>query len=209
MNQKQRQKRLRLLAAGVNRERKKQAKKIDILCNDIIAFQRDFIKELNTISFTADFYESILGTGDLETLLYTAGRIIKNEIPDINVAFFLRQQKTFELHLFESDKPITLEEQGLENCFTSELVDNICKANKLCTLDDMFAMGLQGNPTSLNKISAVTIPLGRLGLSVGFILLCRPSKNKLTAAELNNITAIVPGLSRAIQSCQEVLHSVD
>jgi len=62
--------------------------------------------------------------------------------------------------MFESDQPITLDKQHLENCFTPELVDNICKSNKICTLDDMFAMGLQGN---LNKISTVTIPLGKPG----------------------------------------------
>jgi len=206
---KQRHKRLRLLIAKLNKERKKQAKKIDILCNDFIAAQRDFIKKLNTISFTANFYESIIGTTDLGSLILTAGKLIKDEIGDSNVAFFLRQADGFELHLFKSDQPIALEEQRLENCFTAELVDNICKSNKLCTLDEMLAMGLQGNPIYLNKISAVTIPLGRLSSSPGFILIYRPSANKLTTEELNNITAITCGLSRAIQFCQLLLHSSD
>ena len=209
MDYKQRHKRLRLLITKLNKERKKQAKKIDILCNDFIAAQRDFIKKLNTISFTANFYESIIGTTDLGSLILTASKLIKDEIGDSNVAFFLRQANGFELHLFESDQPITLEEQRLENCFTAELVDNICKSNKLCTLDEMLAMGLQGNPIYLNKISAVTIPLGHLSSSPGFILIYRPSANKLTTEELNNITAITCGLSRAIQSCQLLLHSSD
>ena len=65
MDSKQRKKRLRLLIGKLNKERKKQAKKIDILCNDLIAAQRDFIKRLSTISFTADFCESIIGVSDL------------------------------------------------------------------------------------------------------------------------------------------------
>ncbi len=209
VDHKQRHKSLRLLISKVNKERKKQAKKIDILCNDLIAAQRDFIKRLNTISFTASFYESIIGTTDLSTLFYTAGKLIKDEIPDANIAFFLRQAESFELHLFESDQPITLEQQRLENCFTPELVDNICKSNKICTLEDMFAMGLQGNLTRLNKISAVTVPLGQFGSSLGFILIYRSSQNKLTAAELNHISAIAPGLSQAIQSCQVLSNSAD
>ena len=208
MDHKQRH-RLRLLIGKLNKERKKQAKKIDILCNDLIAAHRDFIKRLNTISFTANLYESIVGTTDLGSLLYTACKLIKDEIPDASVAFFLRQAESFELHMFESDQPITLEKQRLENCFSPELVDNICKSNKICTLDDMFAMGLQGNPTCLNKISAVTIPLGQLGPSPGFILIYRSSKNRLTAEELNNISAITPGLSQAIQSCQALSHASD
>ena len=209
MDNKQRHRRLRLLVSELNKERKKQAKKIDILCNDLIAAQRDFIKRLNTISFTANFYEAIVGITELSRLILAAGKLIKDEIPNSNVAFFLRQAENFELHMFENDQPIALEKQHLENCFTAELVSNICKSNKICTLDDMFAMGLQGKPTVLNKISAVTIPLGQLGSSLGFILIYRPSQNKLTIDELNNIAAIVPGLSQAIQSCQIPSQPVD
>jgi hypothetical protein len=209
MDHKQRNRRLRLLTAKLNKERKKQAKKIDILCNDLIAAQRDFIKKLDTISFTANFYETIVGATDLSSLILTAGKLIKDEIPDANIAFFLCQADSFELHMFESNQPIALGKQRLENCFSPELVDNICKSNKICTLDDMFAMGLQGNLTSLNKISAVTVPLGRLGSSLGFILICRSSQNKLTADELNNICAITCGLSRAIASCRVLSHSTD
>jgi hypothetical protein len=209
MDHKQRNRRLRLLTAKLNKERKKQAKKIDILCNDLIAAQRDFIKKLDTISFTANFYETIVGATDLSSLILTAGKLIKDEIPDANIAFFLCQADSFELHMFESNQPIALGKQRLENCFSPELVDNICKSNKICTLDDMFAMGLQGNLTSLNKISAVTVPLGRLGSSRGFILICRSSQNKLTADELNNICAITCGLSRAIASCRVLSHSTD
>ncbi len=209
MDDKQRHRKLRLLVDKLNKERKKQAKKIDILCKDLVAAQREFIKRLRTISFTANFYKVIVGTTDLSTLLYTAGKLIKDEIPDANVAFFLRQQESFELHIFESEQPITLEKQDMENCFNPELVENICKSNKICTLDDMFAMGLQGNLIRLNKISAVTIPLGQLGPSLGFILICRSSQSKLTTDELNNISAITPGLSQALQCCQALLHSVD
>ncbi|MEE9370592.1 MAG: hypothetical protein V3W45_03875, partial [Sedimentisphaerales bacterium] len=190
MDHKLRHRRLRLLIRKLNRERKKQAQKIDILCNDFISAQGDFIKRLNTINFTADFYEAILGTTDLSSLLYTAGKLIQNEISDSNIAFFLLglpfQQDNFALYMFESDQPITLEKQHVESCFTPELVDNICKSNKLCTLDDMFAMGLQGNLIRISKISAITVPLRRFGSSLGFILIYRLSKNKLTPEELNN-----------------------
>jgi hypothetical protein len=202
MHHKQRYRRLRLLISKLNKERKKQAKKIDILCNDLIAAQRDFIKRLGTISFAANFYETITGTTELSSLILTASKLIKDETADANVTFFLRQADNFELHIFESAQPILLEKQGLENCFTPEVVEAICKSNKICTLDDMFAMGLQGNLTRLSEISAATIPLSRHGPSLGFILIYRPAQNKLTADELNNIAAISPGLSRAIASCR-------
>jgi hypothetical protein len=219
MDHKQRYRRLRLLISKLNKERKKQTKKIDILCNDLIAAQRDFIKRLDTIGFTANFYETIAGITEMSSLILLASKLIKNETADANVAFFLRQAdpiqplrgevSNFELHIFESTQPILLEKQGLENCFTPEVVDNICKSNKICTLDDMFAMGLQGNLTRLNEISAATIPLSQAGPSLGFILIYRSSQNKLTADELNKIAAISQGLSRAIASCRVLCPSAD
>lgn len=200
MDREKRYKRLRQLVKNLNRERKIRAKKVDVLCNDMIAAHRDFIKRLDTIGFTAHFYESILGATDLNTLFYKASRLINDEVADVNLAFFLRRGDNFELHIFESEEPIAMEKQHLENCFTPEVVENICQANKLCTLEDMFSMGLQGNLTELNKVSAVTIPLCLGGLSLGFILIYRSSQQKLTADEVKNISAVTYGLSRAIQS---------
>jgi hypothetical protein len=196
MDQKQRHKRLRLLIGKLNKERKTQVKKIDMLCNDLIAAQRDFIKKLNTVSFAADFYKSILGITDLDRLLSTAGKLIKDELDGASVTVFLRNG-------FSQSGAGSREDElrVLENCYTAELVDNICKSNNVCSLDDMFAMGLQGNLVELNKISAYAISLSQLGPAVGFILIYRSSENKITADELNKVSAIISGLSRAIKSC--------
>jgi len=201
----QRYKRLRRLVKKLNIERKKQAKKTDILCNDLIAAQRDFIKRLDVISFAANLYELIAGATDLGTLLNTGGRLIEQEIPGANVAFFLRRTQNFELHMVESRRPLTLAKNDIKNSFTPELVDNVCRLNKICTLNDMFAMGLQGNLTKFKEISVATIPLGRQGSSLGFMLLSRSSQQKLRPDDLTKAMAIVPGLSRAISSCQALL----
>lgn len=209
MDDKQRHRRLRLLIKKLNKDRKKQNQKIDILCNDLIAAQRNFIKRLGIISFAANFYESIIGTTDLDKLLYTSVEFFKAENTDANITFFLRQEENFELYMFEGGRPIAIEKQYIESCFTQELMDSISKSNKVCTLNDMFAMGLQGNLNELNKISAVTIPLGLLGSSLGFILVYRSSENKLTADEIGRISAVISGLSRAITSCRILSSAAD
>jgi GAF domain-containing protein len=214
----QRHKRLRLLLRKLNKERKKQSRQIDILCNDLIGAQRNFIKRLNTISFIASFCESIIGTTDLNSLLATAVRIIKDETSDAVVSFFLRQGDDFQLHVFESPTFAPggigqtcriLERQHLEACFNHELMDNICKSNKVCTLDEMFALGLQGNPIGLARLSVVSIPLALPGLSLGFMLLARPSENRLTADEIERIASASHGLSRAIAASQALLHAAE
>jgi hypothetical protein len=234
VDDKQRHKRLRLLVKKLNKDRKKQNQKIDILCNDFISAQRNFINKLGIINFTANFYESILGLTDLKELLCTAVSFIKAENEDINITFFLRQESpglhqddSYELHIFDSDQPAAIDKQYIESCFTQELMDNISGSNKICTLDDMYAMGLNGNLNELNKISAVTIPLcllrdsilqngnpknnntGILGSSLGFILVYRSSQNKLNDEKINRISAITSGLSRAIISCRVLSKTAD
>ena len=209
MDYKQKYKKVSRLVRRANKERKKQAKKIDILCNDLIGAQREFIKKLNTISFAANFYKSIVGVTELNTLFYIAGRLITDQIVDVNIAFFLRHTDSFELHMSGSKHPIAFEEERLESFFTDELVDNICKSNKICSLDSLFAMGLQAKPAILNSISAATIPLSSPGFSPGFILVYRPSANRLASGELAHITAVAPGVCRVIHSCQVFLHEAD
>ena len=206
---KNRNKRLRLLIKKLNKDRKKQAQKIDILCNDLIAAQRDFLKKLKTVIFEANFYESIIGITDLNELLQTAAKLIGKQIDNANVTLFLRREDSLEQHTFESDEVADSVQEHFENCLNRRLVENICASNQVCTLDDMFEMGLQGNLVELSRISAVTIPLDIHGSLSGFILVYQSSSKKLTTDQINNIIAVSSGLSRAIASCRSLLHTSD
>jgi hypothetical protein len=208
-----RNKRLRLLIRNFNKQRKKQAMQIDILCNDMILAHKDFLKALHTIGFAADFYNSIVGLTDLNELLCTAGSYIQKHTPDVHVAFFLlaqagvegMQPDNFELHVFESDEPIDPEDRRMENFFTTELVVEIGKSGRICTIEDMLGMGLQCSPVYLEKISTAAMPLATAGSSIGFILVYRSSHNPLTAEELKSLSQITPGLARSIISCRALI----
>jgi len=194
---------------GLNKDRKRQAQQIDMLCNDLVAAQRGFIKKLKTISFTASFYESIIGMIDLNDLLYRAVKQIRRKIDEAKIAFFLRQAESFEVHVFDSGRPPALGRQQLESCFTQELTESICRSNKVCMLEDIFEMGLGGDLTALNGVWAVTIPLGVFGSSSGFMLVCRSADDRLTADEIDDISAVTSGLSRAIACCQALSRATD
>jgi len=207
MHDKLREKRLRGMVSRLNKERRRQAKKVDILCNDLIAAQRSFIKSLDAISFAANFYESIIGTTNLDNLLNSACGLIRGEIPEATVVFFLRRSGQFAMHSFEADEPALMGEQKLENCFSAELVENICKSNEVCSLEKMLEMGLAVSPKYLKQISAAAVPLGQNGYSFGFVLIYVAGENKLASQSLKNIAMIMPGLSRAIQACQSQLQN--
>ena len=67
------------------------------------------------------------------------------------------QPENFELHVFESDLAIDLDDRRVENFFNTELVTNISKSNQICTIEDMLGMGLQCSPVFLEKISTAAI----------------------------------------------------
>lgn len=206
MNQSPRQKRLRLLVKKLNRERKRQASQIDILCNDLIAAHRSFVERLNGISFAASFYKNLLGESDLRCLLMRAGQFLEKELPSANITFFLRQPEGCRIPTFESQAALLIEGRPLEDSFSPALVDEICKANRPCTLNELFELGLEGNVGAFNEVSMATLPLNDLGRSLGFVLLYRPVPCRLRPDELRKAGLITCGLSHAIAGCRLPLH---
>lgn len=199
-----RQKRVRLLVHKINLDRKKQAKKIDILCNDLIKAQRNFIKKIEAFRFAADFYRSIIGVGSLDRLLTTAGSFLESEIGDVNVVFFLRDGGSFHIYRPNGSKETGSRKQSFESFFTDELAAEICRNNRLCSLDEIMAMGLAVVPGMLNKLSAFVVPLLCGSSSIGFILIYRVSEELITPEQIELADYVSNGLARAIISCQPV-----
>ncbi|MHC4255799.1 MAG: hypothetical protein ACYSYW_09695 [Planctomycetota bacterium] len=197
----ERHERIKRLVHVLNKARKRQAKKVDILCNDFIAAQRSFIKKLEIIAFAADFYESIMGITELQALLEKANSHMLNAADNSHIAFFFRNESGFEKHIFNSPGEMP-ENHEFPEAITDEVAENICTLNKVCTIEELLTMGLQCNPNLLNKMTAVTIPLGEMGSSIGFILLYRFGENPISSTEINYICSITSGLSQAIKSCK-------
>lgn len=206
MSQTERQERLRMLIKRINKERKRQAAQIDILCNDLIVAQKSFLGRLDGIRFAAEFHKSLLGVNDLQRLLSQAARSIQKEIPGTNVSFFLRQAEGIGLALSERQKNLTVDERFVEDYFHPELADRICKVNESCSMTDLFGLGLEGSPKGFKQISLVTLPLSDLSRPLGFVLLSRPISRPLAASEQRKIGLVTCGLSRAIAGCRIPLH---
>lgn len=201
MSQTERQRRLRLLVKKLNKERKRQASRVDILCNDLIGAQREFVRRLNQIGFAARFYKGLLGAADLRGLVVQAGRLLREEMHGARVVFFLRQGEGGETRAWDAEPACDSQDVRLEDYLTPGLAAGISKSNRLCTMDDLFGMGLEGNRQVLNGLSAVTVPLNDLGRSLGFVLLCRTADHPLHNDEIERVALVTCGLSQAIRNC--------
>jgi hypothetical protein len=209
MSQVERHKRLRALVKKLNRERKRQSNQIDILCNDLITAQREFMRRLNSVGFAAHFYKDLLGASDLRTLLGRAGGLIREELPGANVTFYLRHTEGCERHAVEGDKVLSLEALRLQDGFTEEVVDSVCKTNRPCSADDLLGLGLEASPADLAAVSLATVPLNDMGRPLGFILLYRTAPYLLDRDDIEKIGLIACGLARAIRGCSVPLPTAE
>lgn len=195
-------KRLKQLVRELNSQRHQQAKKIDILCNDMVGVHADFIRQLQILTFSIKFYESILCCGEIDTILDVSAETIASSIENANVAIFLLETGGFAIHMVDDENPIDVETHHIESCFTPDVVSNISRANRISSLEEMYDMGLEGNINVLNKLSAAAIPIGRYCSPVGFILVYRDCQHPLTTEELSRVSAITAGLCSAIRVCK-------
>jgi hypothetical protein len=157
---------------------------------------------LRALNFGVSFYESILGRGDLSSLLGAAASCIKNHVSDSNVVVFLCECEGLKHRIVDENKPIGVERRKLESYFTAEIIEKISRANRVCSLDDMFEMGLEGDLGILNRISAAGVPVRRRGPGLGFVLIYRSVEHKLSPEELEGVAGVMSGLCRAIESCK-------
>ena len=97
MNISTREKRLRSALRKSNQLRKKQKLKIDILCNDFLSHNRQFIEQLKGYVFAAEFFKSLIGISDFNKLLYSASRLICSLKKGLGLVFI------FENDLSQSD----------------------------------------------------------------------------------------------------------
>lgn len=196
---------LRELVRRLRKSRHAQAKQIDILCNDMVQAHGEFVRRLRALNFGVGFYEFIVGASDLHTLLNMAATCIKNHVSDSNVAIFLCEGRKVIRHILDENKPAGIDRRKLENYFTSELAHRISQAAWVCSLDDMFEMGLEGDLKVLNKISAAAVPIRRHGPGLGFVLVYRSIQNKLSPEELEGIAGVMAGFCRAIENLKPAM----
>lgn len=182
----------------LRRRQETQHQKIDILCSDMVSAHCQFSQKQARMNFAVSFYESLLVCGDRVSLLDSAIRCIEANVTEAGCAVFLLEEGGFSLntsHTFSAG----IENTQLKDWFSQPLVDQISQMNRICTLEQLLRMGLQGPPAILKTISAAAVPLGRFGQGLGFMLLYRHAGYPLTGEELSRIAAVTSGLRQALE----------
>lgn len=199
----ERYRKIKKIVKAVNQKRRAQARQIDILCHDLIQAHRLFIQKLDAAMFAVELYENMLDKRDLSELLLTAAQCIHQELPCANVAFFLKQKDSFQLHLFQDEPTENQSQERLLDSFSNDLVLEICRQNRISLTADLLAMGMLANPALLKELELFTLPLSASHHTLGFILVYMPTCHDSVPPRIDKLAAICPGLTRAIQVCRQ------
>ena len=184
----------------LNKARRIQSRKTDILCNDIIGAQRDFLNQLKAMSLQIELYESFIGECGLETICEEAVSAIQNLTDGANTAIWLGNG--FDTHVF-CDTEFTNEQTDLiGSCFNSEIADKIYTSRRCMDLEELFEIGLPESEI-FSKLTLAVIPLQN-SYQPGFILMYRLADRPITSQEISDVAMLVPGLSKAIKACKKM-----
>jgi hypothetical protein len=182
----------------LNRNRKIQAKKIDMLCGDFVKFNRGFLDQLKNHELTLTYYEKILGISSLELLLDTTAEFIQDSILTANVAIYV--QGSFKSHICDSQALNDFDGLELEKYFSNDLISHICGSYNCMGIDDLLEAGFNAGPEILKRITAVAIPFCQPNVGWAFIIVYRDSASPITPGEIKAVCSLLPGLSKAANS---------
>lgn len=194
MDKRRRYERVKAIVRRLNVQRRKQAQQINILCDDIIQWQRDFMAQLKFIGGKADFYERLLGCGGLDAVLCRGHEHFSDHLGGVCTAYYLRNGDSFTVRVFDHENIV--EAERLDLCFDDELFRAVCRLNKVCSLDELCQQGLQARPVVLSRTAAVTLPLSGGGQD-GFVLLYRQG-DTFRAKLISQLYGRTRGLSDAV-----------
>lgn len=200
----QRRQRIRSLIKQLNRQKRTQKKQIRMLSTDMLASQKKFVHQLQHYNFTLDFYESVIGMTDMHRLLLTAEQKIKDHIPGICPAFFILSSDRFNVHYTNDRKIEGFDPKNFLTSFDPNTVINISRCNTICTVEDMFALGLQTNLNLISKINACAIPLSGFGPAEGFMLVWTASENPLTQSSIDRLATVAVPLAHSVRNCKKL-----
>lgn len=196
----QRKKRIRNIIKKIRQQQMRQAKQVEIVCSNMVAAHTEFANTVDGLCFMSQLYESLIGCSSIEQVFEASCRSFKTVISDLNAAFFLTNSGSFDYHFRNNNSDVATSKFQIESCITASLAEQLSESNKVCRLDDMMSFAVQENLSILKGLEIVSVPLRRIGPTVGFMLLYRDKDKPFSAKQLKMFASVSSGIARAVSA---------
>jgi uncharacterized protein YigA (DUF484 family) len=191
--------RLRGLVHNTNRQRKLQARKIDILCNDMVQAHRGILERLDGLSFTNRIHESLIGCTDATEVLKSVSELFNSRFGNCGVAILLLDANGITLHNSQAAS-FGFEVSEFPSFFTAENVRAICGGNRVCLLPELLELPMQIPPRTVEHVRTAAIPLSASHHDLGVLLLYNSAEEPLTTKTVHAACTIAPAVAKALSA---------
>jgi hypothetical protein len=196
--------RLRALIHNVNKQRKLQTRKIDILCNDMVAAHRGILERLEGLCFTSRVHESLIGCTDTAAVFKSVSAMIANRFGNCGGIAFLLLDGDGPLICHAEDASVAQEIAHFPAYFTAENVRSVCAGNRSRLLPELLELPLQLPPKTIDQIWAAAIPLNVEHSELGVLLLYGSAESQMPARLVRAACAIAPAVAKAVVAYRNV-----
>ena len=201
---KERHARLRSLVHDINRQRKIQARKIDILCNDMVRAHRGLLEGLRNLSFTAGVHESLIACYDADEVFKAVSEAFSRRFGTCAAALLLVDGSDITTHCLPGNL-LDTEVSELPSFFTAENVRSICSGNRVHLLPELLQLPVQVPPQSVANSWAVAVPLSFERRDVGVLLFFGSDATKASERLIQSATITAPAIAKALAASRQVI----
>jgi hypothetical protein len=194
--------RVRELVRGINRQRKLQARKIDILCTDMVSAHRSMIERLDALTYTNSVYESLAGCSGPAQVLDALSSSFSRRYSDCGTAIIMLDANG--VSVFDTNPDLKADISLLPSCFTGENVRAICSGNRVCAIPELLEMLVEIPPLTAEQSLAAAIPLRLGGDAIGTLLLYNTVEGQLHPGLIHTAIAVSPVIARALAASRPV-----
>jgi hypothetical protein len=196
--------RLRALIHNINRQRKLQTRKIDILCTDMVQAHRGILERLEDLSFTSRIHESLIGCVDTAAVLKSVSAMIASRFGNCCGVAFLLLDGDGPLICHSEDASAAQEVTHFPAYFTVENVRAVCAGNRSQLLQELLELPLQLPPKTIDQIWAAAVPLSVGHSQLGILLLYGSAESQMPAKLIRAACTIAPAIAKATAACKNV-----
>ena len=200
INQRRRVERIRYVCSRLNRTRRRLRSKVDLLCRDLVAVNRNLAGDARRLSRAFDLFNSLTGRPDLHNILQGSMEEITKEAAAFAGAIYLCSGERFQTHTNWELHHSQAAWVHIENVLQKTIVRQVRQSGRSVLVIDgcrwrAVPSDFRGQ---LSGLSLMGLPIKARGNLLGVAVLCRLAANRFSQQDAASISPLLTPLGLAL-----------
>jgi GAF domain-containing protein len=200
----QRYEKMRRLCSQLNRSRRQLNRKVNLLCGDLVASNKELSDTVQQLRQAYQFQSGLIGEYDRNYLLCRSLQQIREQLPRSGAAIYLCQTEAFEAHLTAAENPDE-DSDGIEMTLYNAVIRHIIRDGKSRVISGVKRRYAGDEAVGEHPDLAVLgIPLIDGPEVIGVMSFYRTADNRFDENDRRKVQPFILPLSRAIAGLQKL-----